>query len=93
MKYKLREDVVFETICDQSLLVATLTAREQCPYIMHLNEDSAFFVRLVLKEKTIQEITESIIENYEVSEEEALEGAKAFISELMKNNYLLIKED
>lgn len=51
MNYKIREGIVMETLCGTSLLIATLEARKYCPYVMQLNEASAYIWQMLLMGK------------------------------------------
>ena len=49
MNYKIRDGLVLETLCGTSLLIATLEARKYCPYVMQLNEASAYIWKMLFE--------------------------------------------
>lgn len=93
MKYSLREGLVLETVCDTTLLVATLEARKYCPYVMQLNDASNFIVQSIVNGDSIEKMAENAAKEYEISQEEAVKTIHYFISELKKKNYLVVKEE
>lgn len=92
MKYKIREGIVMETLCGTSLLIATLEARKYCPYVMQLNEASAYIWQMLFDGKTYEEMTECAAEDFEISVKQADETIKKFLSDLTEKNYLILGE-
>ena len=50
--YKIRNGVVFVSICDEHLLVCSKEAREYCSYVMQINDSAAFIFREILNNKS-----------------------------------------
>lgn len=91
MNYKIREGIVMETLCGTSLLIATLEARKYCPYVMQLNESSAYIWSMLFEKKTQTEMKEQAAKDFGISPEEADEIINNFVEELVKQNYLIIE--
>ena len=91
MKYRIREGLVRETVCGRELLIATLQAREHCPYLTELNSASAFLWDILEKEPDIdtEKIVGNVMAEYELSYEEALSAVDAFLTELEKKAYII----
>lgn len=91
MNYKIRDGIVMETVCGTSLLIATLEARKHCPYIMQLNEASAYIWKMLFDGKTIDEMAALAEKDFEISILEAYETLNHFLSGLTEQNYLIIE--
>lgn len=93
MNYKIRDGLVLETLCGTSLLIATLEARKYCPYVMQLNEASAYIWKMLFDGKTPAEMAELAANDFEISVKEAAETIKKFLSELTEQNYLIVEDE
>lgn len=89
MSYKIREGIVMETLCGTSLLIATLEARKYCPYVMQLNEASAYIWQMLFDGKTYEEMKKRAAEDFEISVEQAGETIESFLSDLIEKKYLI----
>lgn len=89
MNYKIREGIVMETLCGTSLLIATLEARKYCPYVMQLNEASAYIWQMLFDGKTYEEMIKRAAEDFEISVEQAGETIESFLSDLIEKKYLI----
>lgn len=92
MRYKIRNGLVIETVCGTSLLIATLEARKHCPYVMRLNEASAYIWKLLFEGKTLDEMTALAAKDFELSPAEARETLTGFLASLIEQNYLMAEE-
>lgn len=93
MSYKIRDGIVMESLCGVSLLIATLEAREYCPYVMELNEASAYIWNMLFEGKTQDEMTELAAKDFQITTDEARETIQEFLAELIKQNYLIIEKN
>ena len=89
MEYRIRDGIVMESVCGRELLIATLEAREYCPYLVELNEASAYIWKRLFSGTSPDKIASDIAADYGLSEKEASETVDAFLSELIKQQYLL----
>lgn len=88
-KYQIQKGIVLETICGQDLLIATSEAREKCPYLMQINKESAFIWKHLMNEKTTSEITDEIVQSYDISKKEAEKALTEFLEACEKNNLII----
>ena len=93
MKYKIQPGVIMETVCGQSLLVASLEARPLCPYLTQLNEASAYIWMMLSQGLSVEEMTERISIDYDLASEKAAGILKDFLLELEKNHYIQVERD
>lgn len=93
MKYIIREGVLLETVCGESMLVATYKARKYCPYIFELNEASVLIWKGIQAGLDDQEIAAKASVDFEVSEEAALEAVRTFEAHLKEHGYLIEVSD
>ena len=88
MVYKIREGLVRETVCGKELLIATLQAREHCPFLTELNEASAFIWDLLESGISTEEIVEKAMEKNGISKSSAETAVLSFISELERTSFI-----
>lgn len=91
MKYTIRNGVIREMICGQNILISTLEARKICPYLTQLNESSVFIWKMLEEGINTEQMTEKIIQEYDISEKEAQKGLELFLSN-MEEQHFIIKE-
>lgn len=89
MEYKIRDGIVKETICGTALLIATLEASRYCPYAMQLNDASAYIWDMLFQGKTVAQMTESVVKDFDLPEQEARDILDGYLKELKEQNYLL----
>ena len=89
MKYSIRKGIVTETVCGRILLIATLEAREHCPYLVELNEASSYIWQRLAAGETPESIALSAAADFSFPAEQAKETVDTFISQLVKQNYLI----
>ena len=92
MKYSIREGVVLECVCGESMLISTLKARKYCPYILQLNDASLLIWNGAVKGLTEEEIAEKAAVEYEIPFEQALATVKQFTAHLCKTGHLIPDE-
>lgn len=93
MKYKIRDGIVMETVCGTSLLIATLAARKYCPYVMRLNEASAYIWNMLFAGMERDEMIDSIVRDFRISRKEAGTVLNDFIGQLYELHYLLDEKE
>ena len=94
MGYKIREGVVFETICGQHRLIATMEARKHCPIVSALNESSAFVWRLLEEGLNENEMSRKIMDAFpDMEKTELIKLLEDFLFQLKKEGYLLSDQD
>ena len=89
MRYKLHDGLVIESICGTPLLVSTLSARKECPYITELNESSLLVLKLLKEGTDTDEMKRIIAEKYKISEEEVSVSLKNCIDTLLNNHFII----
>ncbi len=92
MKFKVREGLVRESICGKELLIATLEARNYCPYLTELNSASAFIWDMLEKGADTDQIADCIEKEYDLPRERVLSVLEAFLSDLEKNSFIIRQE-
>ena len=93
MTFQIRPGLVMEEVCGQYLLVATLGAREFCPYLTQLNDSSAFLWKLLFAGKNEDALIDAVFESYGLAKTEAADAVHAFLLELQKMGFLVIDEE
>ena len=89
MVYKVREGLVRETVCGKELLIATLTAREYCPFLTELNDASAFIWDMLESGVSSDDIVEKAMVKYGISKSSAETAVISFISELERASFII----
>ena len=88
MNYKIRDGIVYETICGEHMLIATFKARKYCPYIYELNEASVMIWKCLIKGYELEQIAEEATHEFDINYDDALDAVQQFIAELEKQGYL-----
>ena len=88
MRYRIQKGLVRESICGQNVLIATIEAREKCPYLTQLNDDSAFIWDMLAAGQDTDEMITAVIEKYGISKQEASEGLEQFLNEMQKKHFI-----
>ena len=87
--WKLQKGIILTEIQDVFLLVADKEARKVCPYIRQINEMGASIWKQLENQKTLDEIIESILGEYEIPESyDITADVSAFITSLRENHYI-----
>lgn len=89
MRYKIQPGIVLSTVCGESLLVATMKARDKCPYVKQLNSTAAYYWSLLEAGMSLEEILTDAEETYNVSRERVRPGLVSFINSLVMEGYLI----
>ncbi len=93
-RYKTRKGIVLAEVCGEYLLVAAKAAQDFCPYVTQINETSAFLWRKLGSGLTMNQLMESVSEEYELDEPEiASKAIESFILQMLDLNYLLKEDD
>ncbi len=89
-RYKTRPGVVLTAIAGQYILVAVRSVRKLCPYITKINETAAFCWRLLERGSDLEDLTQKVSEEYEISDPSELrQDLESLLAQLLDNNYLI----
>lgn len=88
MKYNIQEGLVRETVCGKELLIATLKARQFCPYVTILNPSSAYIWSLLESGYDTEEMLHMIVTKYQISEQEACSALDRFLADLVSKSFV-----
>jgi hypothetical protein len=88
-KYRRSEDLVYRKIQDETILVPIKDNVGDMGSIYNLNEVGAFIWEQLDGEKTLLDITNMIVEEFEVSPEQAQADLREFVSQLKEINDIL----
>ena len=93
MKYRTRNGVVLTEVCDQFLLVSAEKNWDFCPYVIQINETSAFLWRKLELGADLETLVLAVAEEYKVEDfNAAREAIESFIRQMSEMNYLLSEE-
>lgn len=87
-QYIIREGLVVEEVCGTMLVIATLEARNYCPYVTRVNDAAAFIWKNMLERKQIQEIAEAAATEFQISIKEALETVRNYMDGLEQRGFI-----
>lgn len=91
--YRTRRGIVLTEICGEYVLVTARSLLGICPYLMQLNESSAFLWRHMLHGASIDELVEKVKEEYETTDSDNPELAvEEFVRQMLNMKYLESKE-
>jgi hypothetical protein len=88
-KYRRSEDLVYRKIQDETILVPIKDNVGDMGSIYNLNEVGAFIWEQLDGEKTLLDITNMIVEEFEVSPEQAQADLREFVSQLKEIDAIL----
>jgi hypothetical protein len=88
-KYRRSEDLVYRKIQDETILVPIKDNVGDMGSIYNLNEVGSFIWEQLDGEKTLLDITNMIVEEFEVSPEQAQADLREFVSQLKEINAIL----
>lgn len=92
-KYIARPGVILTDICGEYILVSTKEGREDRPYVMQVNETSAFLWKHLSEWTDIKKLTEEIESVYEIDDlEEVTTAIDNFLRQMTELGYLLKEE-
>ncbi len=89
MKYQLRDGVVLAELCHQPMLVATGPALDHCAYMSLMNDDAAFYLRLLANPQTVSQMAAAAAVQYEQSEETMTAIVEQFMDFLVQRGYVI----
>lgn len=93
VSYKARSGVLLTRLCDEYLLVATISARQFCPYVTVLNESAAFVWERLVEGASFEDLEAAVAQEYEIEDPDELRRLLLGMLENLKNNgYLLTDE-
>lgn len=83
---KISKDFILREIADEYILVPTGKTALSFNGLVTINETGALIWKTLLEEKTMEDIVNKIVEEYEVEKEEAYKDASEFIEYLKASN-------
>ena len=86
--YRIRDGVILQTICEESVLVAVGEARHFCPYVQQINESGAYLWRLLETGMDVHLMASRAAEDYGLPVEDITPGLDAFLDMLVEMGYL-----
>ena len=92
MKYKIREGIVYTTVCDIPLLITTLRASEYCPPVMELSALKSTFWRSFERGLNEDEFMEILKMPPRMKEETVRVLYRRFFKEMTEKNYLILED-
>ena len=91
--YRCRKGGVLTEICNESLLVASKTAREYCPYVKQVNETAAVLWKAMTTGAAMEDLMDALQERYEIPDREGAMGqVGTFLKAMIENGYVLKEE-
>lgn len=91
--YRTRQGIVLTEICGEYVLVTARALLGICPYLMQLNESSAFLWKQMLYGVTIEELVRKVKEEYETTDSDNAELAvEDFVRQMLDMKYLESEE-
>ena len=88
-RFKLRAGIVPVTVCGETILVTGREARGKCPYTLHLAEASAYYLSLIEKGMSDDEMIAEAAAHYNLDAASATEKINGFIAMLDGYGYLV----
>ena len=90
MTYKLRDDIVLETIGGFYVLVALRSAWKECPFAMQLSPTTAAFWKAVKAGEKEDEIIKKVSASRGIDEKHVAKFLDLFIRDAKKYNYYAV---
>ncbi len=92
--YKIRPGVVLTEICGEYILVSMSKAKEDRPYVMQVNESSAFIWKHMSEWINLKKLVKLISNEYEIEDtEEVTTTVDNFLTQMTELGYLLKEEE
>ncbi len=83
---RVKEGFILRKIGDQSIVVAVGEASKSFHGMLHLNDTGSFLWEQLEKEKTEEELIQVLLQEYEVSRDQAQQGVEKFLNSLREAN-------
>ncbi|CVI70670.1 Coenzyme PQQ synthesis protein D (PqqD) [Clostridiales bacterium CHKCI001] len=83
---RVKEGFILRKIGDQSIVVAIGEASKSFHGMLHLNDTGSFLWEQLEKEKTEEELIQVLLQEYEVSRDQAQQGVEKFLNSLREAN-------
>ena len=94
MKYTVRKGIVLTAVCDQQLLVASVAAREYCPYVTRITETAAYIWEKLEQNYSLEQLYSAIREDFDTGEGEDIESmVNEYLLQLENSGYLIRREE
>lgn len=91
--FRTRRGIILTEICGEYILVAARSLLGICPYLMQLNESSAFLWKQMLCGATMNDLLRKVEEEYETTESDgAALAVESFVRQMLDMKYLESEE-
>lgn len=91
-QYKIRPGVVLLEVCGEHLLVATRDARDTCPYLTQISDDTAVLWQLLDQESRAPALTRAFSEKLGLEPKDCFLRFTGILSKLIKTGYVLAED-
>lgn len=89
---QVRQGIVLLNVCDEYMLVATREARGEVPFVLHINEVSAFYWEQLEKNSDPKELAKAACIKYNMTPQKAIQAVQIFLQQMMKRGYVTIND-
>ena len=89
MRYKARTGVVLTSICGSYFLVCAKSLLPECPYVVSINETSAFLWKQLIQGASAEELEAAVSREYEADDPDEIKEAIASFMEQMRSMHYL----
>ena len=91
-KIKVHPGVVLLSVCDEHLLISTLEARKELPYIQQINSAAAYYWKLLEQDTDIKIIVDKAAEKFNMPKIKAFITVNNFINKLAETGYVTVQD-
>ena len=86
---KIKSGFVLRNICDSYVVIAMGERASEYKAMIKLNDTGAFLWEQLEQERTVEELSQAMIAEYDVDLQTAKEGIEAFVKALREGNLLV----
>ncbi len=91
--FKARPGVVLTEIAGEYVIIAVKALMDTCPYVMQINESSAFLWKRLESGADLDELVSAVSEEFELDDPDAArEAIREFVQQMADLNYLTVKK-
>lgn len=92
LRYHTLPGVVLTCVCGEYMLVSAKSVRDKVPYMVQLNESSAFLWKRLSEGADEPELEKAVMDEFEIEDiVQARSAIKGFLEQMLQNG-LLLKE-
>ena len=91
-KIKVHPGVVLLSVCDEHLLISTLEARKDLPYIQQINSAADYYWKLLEQDTDIKIIVDKAAEKFNMPKIKAFITVNNFINKLAETGYVTVQD-